>query len=343
MSLHRFLIALIILVSPIFANAQINIAVQNGENVSFYNSLDSAVTNAESGSTIYLPGGVIDVPNNFVIDKKVNLVGAGHHPEYTKATGRTYLDDDITFTSGADSGSVTGVYIDGTLYFGTNADNQNFSSFSITRCNVYRIRLAYNTSNSSENFLISENIIRRNIIGNNVKNVLILKNIMNNVGTFIIDDYSVQIKNNIFYRYNYGDPLYRLQYCRLENNIIIDGDFPFDECSNNILNNNLFNWNITFPFNGNDGVENIVGIDADSIFVDRGSGAFDYYSDLHLLESCPGVEAGTDGYDIGIYGTSVPYKEGAIPQYPWIKKAIIPSETENGVLRIEMTVEAQTR
>ena len=55
-----------------------------------------------------------------------------------------------------------------------------------------------------------------------------------------------------------------------------------------------------------------------------------------------GHNAGNDGTDVGIYGTSTPYKDGGIPFNPHIQSAsIINSPDGSGNLRVNIKVAAQ--
>ena len=112
------------------------IAVQNGGTTSFYSSLDSAVNNAQNGDTIYIPGGNYTI--NDTINKRIHLVGSGIHPDSANVTSMTLISgySQIILDSGADNGSVTGIYF---LYpMGDGYPNirliNTVTGYSISRC-----------------------------------------------------------------------------------------------------------------------------------------------------------------------------------------------------------------
>ncbi len=100
------------------------------------------------------------------------------------------------------------------------------------------------------------------------------------------------------------------------------------------------NLNWSFPDGSNTGSSNWFGIAPNSIFVNCPSAAFDNTYDYHL--QTPSNYIGTDGFQIGIYGTSAPFKEGVVSKNPHvILKSIAPQTTPTGDLNINITVGAQ--
>ena len=64
----------------------------------------------------------------------------------------------------------------------------------------------------------------------------------------------------------------------------------------------------------------------------------------HLQEGCVGKNAGSDGTDVGIYGTAVPFKESMLPAIPHFAVKVIASETDAaGRLPVNIKIEAQER
>jgi hypothetical protein len=77
-------------------------------------------------------------------------------------------------------------------------------------------------------------------------------------------------------------------------------------------------------------------------FTSETNGTYQFSDDLHLLPGSPGVNAGNDGNDIGLFGTSAPYKEGNIPYNPHFRSAVIaPATNPNGDLPVNIRVAAQ--
>jgi hypothetical protein len=88
-------------------------------------------------------------------------------------------------------------------------------------------------------------------------------------------------------------------------------------------------------------IGNYTGIDRATIFVNQTGTPFDYSHNYHL--QAPTTYLGTDNSEVGIYGGTFPYKEGAVPGNPHIQiKNIAPTTDANGDLHIQIQVGAQT-
>ena len=78
---------------------------------------------------------------------------------------------------------------------------------------------------------------------------------------------------------------------------------------------------------------------SDIFFSYSGNGNFSYLDNFHLKSECPGVGAGTDGTDLGIYGSSSPTSEGWIPSNPHIYFKQINTQTNSsGTLPVQIKV-----
>ena len=334
------------------------ITVQNGENVRFFNNLQVAIDSAESGSSIYLTGlqgNDYLLNGNISINKKIHLYGTGHYPDSTTATGRFIIGGHLNIQSGSDSGSVYGLTIHGNLYIGGDVNNFYFSR-SFVKSTFY---LGGSESDTVRNVTISESVFIGYLYAYNVKNIVFKKNIFES--TIRDFDNQTAFVNNVFLRnayswYGVTYTLIGIEYCLFENNVFLNksithpgclGCFLYD-CNYNIFNNNIFNYGVSFPQGTNVGTNNINDQPWDSIFVNQSVDPyhfrFNYGNDYHLKETSPGKNAGTDSTDIGIYGSSSPYKEGAVPPNPHFRKVSIkPDRVSDGILQVEIEVEAQKK
>ncbi len=324
------------------------IAVQNGGDPTFYEDLQLAITNAVAGDTLYIPGRSYAI--NETINKELHFVGVGHHPDSTQATNRTVFNGNPQFIldSGADNGSVTGIYFGNT---GGTYPKQNIQIKGIVR--GYRIsqNFLYNgigqfdSTGDPQFFLIKNNIIKKITLGfdfgfkNNISNNIITSN------NSLISNSSV--KNNIFLKGYDGlnSPYYGLrpENCVVENNIFINAGLSVNNLDNNILRNNLNGGINGVSGNGNQGSGNyIIGADLVTIFTAYDGSFNEVSSDFHLPNDSPYKNAGRDGTDIGIYGGAFPWKEGSIPFNPHIQiKQIAPATNIDGNLQIKIQVQAQ--
>ena len=109
-----------------------------------------------------------------------------------------------------------------------------------------------------------------------------------------------------------------------------------------IFVNNVFNAALSFPVGSNIGSGNYINVSFTNFFVNETDYTIDYASDYHL--QTPGTYLGTDGTQCGMYGTTSPYKAGAVPINPHIRSKTVASYTDNsGNLNINVTVGAQDK
>ena len=316
------------------------IAVQNGNNATFYSNIDSAINHAANGDTIYLPGGWFTL--NAIINRSIHLVGTGAVIDSTIATGLTLLNSPIIITSGASGGSIEGVCFANSnsyapsIYFGYGGDTIPISDFSIFRCKITNGIL----------FILPCNLfsIRQNVIGtfyfthqfgngqytNNIslKGQISNSSIVNNkIYGLVSEPTNDYFSNNIFLGSPTARQYFELTYCTFENNMFNNGNDPGYCTFNNNLNTSAIQYNL--------GINNLIG-NLDNEFVNLSTG------DFHLRINAQGRNAGTDGTDIGIYGGSFPWKEGMIPSNPHIQAKNISGVTDtNGNLHINIKVAAQ--
>ncbi|MCW3105557.1 MAG: hypothetical protein JWQ09_63 [Segetibacter sp.] len=308
------------------AHSQGVITVQHGTTTKLESRLDVAITNAQSGDLIYLPGGLIAGSDGVNITKPLTLVGAGYHQDSSKATGITVFAGEVNFNSGATGSSITGIF----STFGINIYSSNIT---VSRCNVSGIQMQGPISD----VFIEENIIngRFYLYAGQYSNILFRKNILYSY-VYQYNMGGILFSNNIFLGNSFD--------CRqnsFQNNIFIKNDPSFS--SSNQFINNLF----VCPEEKLTGQSNTSG----NIFYEPIGNIFENYTssyswskteNFHLKPGCKGIGLGTDGSDAGIYGTSSAFKDGGLPANPHYQSAVIPNSTNSsGKLNINITVKAQ--
>jgi len=311
--------------------AQGLIAVQNGNNVSFYTQVTAAVTAANRGDTIFIPGGSWSI-GELNINKTLHIIGVGHNPDSTQVGVYTYLSGSIYLQQGCSHGSLSGLYISQSVR--NNSATDTIVNFSIVRCRIGGSMFLDNFSMG----LIAENIIEFQVANNYLaKDNSFISNIFtSNVGQFGPGN---NFKNNLLLSSSYT--AWTFSDCLFENNIIFSDRFV-DPMTNCVFQNNLFVYNISFPIGTNLGSSNIVNQTRESIFVNQSGDSFDYTQDYQLKPDSPGKKAGRDGTDIGIYGGAYPWKEGSIPANPHFQSIKIGPKTDNsGNLNVKIKVAAQ--
>lgn len=341
--LHISLVSVLLFLSNT-THAQSLIGVQNGSNATYYASLDSAITSAPAGSYIYIPGGSFTLSKS--INKELHIVGVGHNPDSCAVTGISEVIGNILILNGSDHGSITGLKISGTFSFGANPNDVSINYYDIERCNIGDvIRLATRSSH----ILINECIIRGNIYGNNTQLFQLSKCIVEtqqsgsystaNLYSFQSNAYFI---NNIFLSCNNypNGTAYYFSYIldsNFRNNIFLVPISSDGYSNNNQLQNNLFNGS-SLSTTLNVFQNNITG-PVTTLFKNQSGYYFDYKQDYHILPGSPAHNAGTDGTDLGIYGTGTPWKEGSLPGNPHIQSSSI--STVNGNLNVKIKVASQ--
>ena len=118
------------------------------------------------------------------------------------------------------------------------------------------------------------------------------------------------------------------------------GQYFMSNCNTNYFQNNAFNNAPGFPDGSNTGLGNWNSINPGTFFVSQSGTTFSYTQNYHL--QAPLTYIGTDGTQIGIYGTTIPYKEGAVPINPHVQTKTIGTTTSSiGELNINIRVAAQ--
>lgn len=359
--MKKSLILVVLACLSISIQAQKVICLQNGPKTIFHNNLDTIMTKAVAGDTIYLPGLNYNYGKDFIIDKELHIFGVGYNIDSTQATGYTGLQNNVIFVSGSDNSSISGIWIQGSITFGTNATNNTVSHVSISRCLVNDLSLGYNFNGNSSNasfISIRENIIRATLDGGSTcSNVSVENNFISHAGRNFVNQTNTYFSNNVFdhhYRYDSQTAFINVSNVYYTNNIIrAENPLIASQVNNCTFTNNIFYANVTFDagVNGtNTGLGNIVNQSVASIFEGP---VFNVYHDgnwnshwdksynYRLKATSPGKNAGTDGTDIGMYGGLKPYK--VTPLIPRVTAKTIAPKVVNGKLGVSVNVEAQAR
>ena len=348
-----FNLILIILIVSKYSEAQNLVAVHHNGQPSFYTQVTDAVSNAQNGDTIYIPGGSYPI-GELEIKKELHLFGVGHNPDSSKATSYTLLTGDIFLLNGASKTEIVGIKLSsgqygGMIFLGSPfyTDSTKLNNCQIRKCNLSQIAFEndFGLTGRFSNNVISENIIGAitnnsgpvsgndgNIISNNV-----ISGGVANIGG------SNVISNNIFLLTT--NPISGAIQSVIQSNIFLVSCCYTDGSSNqsNLISNNLFVTTINIFSSATNTVQNnYYSQGSSSIFVNLIGTSFSYSSNYDLISTSIGNNAGADGTDIGIYGGLYPWKEGSIPTNPHIQSKTISSNTDaSGNLPLSIKVVAQ--
>jgi hypothetical protein len=276
---------------------------------------------ALDGDTIYLPGGLIYPPTN--INKRLVIVGAGHYPDSSAATGPTIISQALIFEENADRAELHGVKVFGDIWF---AESKRIDSVSITRCYANRIIVAgfYDTLTNSRELYFFGNATGELNLSHSI-GARAFNNIINVIS---------YASRNAWIRNNKINTAWEVRYALFENNTLqyLSGNVDLNTFRNNTLS-------FTPGQDFNVWVNNYINVDWNSLFVNQ-TEWFNYTDNYHL--KTPAAYLGTDGLQVGIYGGFRPYKESAIPFNPHIQSKTIPLQADvNGLLNIQVKIAAQ--
>ena len=306
------------------------------------NEFATAVQQAQAGDTIYLSSGLFTV-TSLDINKRLIIFGVGHSPAQTLATGHTQVNGDIRLLSGSDQSLISGIFFAGNIQVGTTAANQVVANVTIKRCRIggmLRLTADPHVANRASNFYISENIIH-NLDGNFTRNHLIRQNV-------ILNEMRHFSENN-FFQNNIIGRIHNISGSTFTNNVILvllhstHLESHMVAINNSIFNNNVFVPNVVFGASNQGALTNLINQPLADIFVNfAGQTTFSDEFNFNLKPEFAGNNFGTDGTDVGIFGTSTPFKANYLPVVPHIKsKTIAPQTDAAGKLSVQIEVEAQ--
>lgn len=329
----------------------------SGGQTTIYNLFETALSNASTGDYIYLPGGTFNLSSD--IKKGVNIIGVGHYPDSTVYTNRTIIEGNLNIGAGASNALIEGLYVVGNIVFKPNEKTENVV---IRRCNVANISIGnswarHDTARCYYPQII-HNVIRENVSFSETYGFTFKGNIINGQAQACIY-HGGTIENNIFLTVGDKTTFSDLRNVTFKNNIFMTtqslgwqgyGCYGYDgACGtyNCTFLNNLFVGKDTtlnvIPMAAVK-VGNIFQVNPASIFVNQSGATFDYSQDYNLKPTSAGKNLGNDGTDVGIYGTTNPYKKSAVPVNPHISFKDIPAATlPNGSLQLKIKVSAQDK
>lgn len=286
-----------------------------------YTSLDTAVTAAIAGSYIYAPGGNFAL--NVSINKELHLIGAGHYHDSTLYTGVTQITGSIILDTGCHNTSIEGFYIVGQIHHAPSiADTIN--NIQITRSNFATFYGLSVADNRICNSCLIKDCISREDLKPGFLNSDILNCVIN--GNILAVKHSTISNNVIFGSITYNSPPFLSTYALCTNNTVENNIFDSLQnygtgtgtasCFNCVLNNNLTIYSSLVMSSVTSQLATITNVPVSNLFLMGVTKGFDYTKDFHLKSSCPGHNAGADGTDVGIYGSSLPYPASAVPSNP---------------------------
>ncbi len=332
------IIGLLFNISTLFAQQKVALH-SNGLTTMFFgiSPFMDAYNAASSGDTIYLTGGGFVPPAS--IDIPLTVFGAGHYPDSTQAVSKTFINGSINLSENADGFHIEGVDINGNLTF---ANNLSVNNVIVKYCKMITLNITGDNTflNASTNFICMNSVITGELNLSNAQNTGVFNSIIQGK---VNGSFGNIFENNIFIA-SYGSGIMWSiitgdnNYCN--NNIFFSENGRYFAGSSNQIKNNVFV--SAAPILGTTPIHsgNYYPVAQNGMLINQTGSVFDYSHNYHLQN--PGSFLGIDNTEVGLYGGSYGYKEGAVPSNPHFQlKNISPATDVNGDLNIQIQVEAQ--
>lgn len=324
------------------------IVLQGSSAPQIFTDLPSALAAAQPNDKLYLSGGTFTSSTAITITIPLHFIGAGIQPDSTAVTGTTTINtppgQSIIFTTGASGSTFTGIRFDpgSDLHFGTSEADDDPTGMVFQRC-VFQasLQLGISVPGASSSTLFDECIFHSYIWGFEGVTATFTRSIFDVGNTSIInfDSGGLLVSHCVFLGQTKFDGNENLV---VENCIFTSTNGPLYQCNNATVTNSLFTSSVIAADPNLISIGNQVGVPAESIFVNQTDGFYQFTDDLHLAAGSGGIGAADDGTDIGLYGSSSPYKAGAVPFNPHFSSATIaPATNPNGDLPVNIRAAAQ--
>jgi len=312
------ILAILFIVTVFSANARIWTVNNNNNSPGELTDLQLACDTASAGDTILVSGSATSY-GEIYIRKQLTLIGAGYNPNnqdklYSKISYCRFAnetDDFGNIINVPDHSSVMGFLISSMWNNIANA-----SDITIQYNNIGMLAIYGSDVSNADNWLISNNYISSEISGTEYLTNCVISNNIISGSLASIKSNTVIISNNIIIGDSYffiGEvsPAAMPEYLTVSNNIFYGKST--EGADNSTFNNNIsfMGSQTNFDYDNNVSNNNIEATNPQ--FVNAPDFIFDYTDDFHLAAGSPGINAGTDGTDIGIYGGMYPWQEEVSP------------------------------
>ena len=174
--MKRILTLLVAVVAMVAVKAQQIALVSATGETKMYQTFDDAIEDAETGSTIYLPGGGFTVSKS--INKKLTIIGIGHKVKGGNVDGNTIIVGDLSFIGESSGSALMGCYITGNVSIGASEDSKAVNNILVRYCNANTIQV--NRADCT-GIIINQNYLRGYACGFSGSIVNITNNILQGV------------------------------------------------------------------------------------------------------------------------------------------------------------------
>lgn len=345
---------------------QPRIVVQGSGDPHVFTSLADAIAGAQANDVVYCSGGTFAFTGGLVINKPLHFIGAGFHPDSTLATSATVFfrqgnteplrisqaASGSTFT-GIDFSSSTNAFNHWLIAYGTDADDDLTTDILFHRCRfgTGSVRLGSNTAQDAPLHpelitTFDECQIHAGVNGMG-RSAVVTRCILDAKGTNVyalggFNGASLTVQNCVFL----GAMMNTCAGSQVSNCIFTGNGGQYDklcmDCAGGTISNTLKGFADLAYYNPQPATVNVLQVDPATLFVSETDHNYQFTDDLHMAAGSPGTGFGTDGNDVGIYGSTSPYKPGGVPFNPHFRQAdIAPATNSSGALPVNLKVAAQ--
>lgn len=303
-----------------------------------YTDIKLAMTEAQDDDFIYLSGGTFNI-DSLSFKKRIHLIGTGHYPDSTAATGKSIITTTCYIFNGGNNGSLQGVEINGNI----TAIEEGSFTFSKSKLGAITVPALSGIGGGSYNFIdcILTSWVNGFGVGNNItasytrciclaelgscinssyNNCIFLYKITN--GYLGWEMYNNQFTNNIFFATGLGVPI-------------------FSGNNNQFLNNHVIIPDVFGGFGASSSEFNTTSdLDLAETFLNVPENNFNYSFDYHVKSTSSAFNSGNDGTQKGIYGSNTPYNPNPFNPHIYYKE-VAPVTNSQGQLQINVKVKAQ--
>ena len=296
-----------------------------------FTTLQAAVDAAIDNDTIYVEGSAT-VYDGATINKPLTIVGPGYYLDENPKTQANNVaasfGGDILFASGSDGStimacsfvpgynvmiSVSDITVIRNLLYGVRFDG---TSNNILVAQNYVVNEIRATSGQITNSVISNNIVRGQIISGNTSASLV-------------------ISNNIFWNSGWATPI-DCYNASIQNNILAGDNQTIWQNSGNTISYNIM------ASAGTNSNGNQFNVDMATVFADF-DGSLDLSTDgkWELKAGSPAIGAGISATDCGAFGEPAPYVLSGVPNLPHIYEAEVPA-TATSESGLQVTIQVKS-
>lgn len=294
-----------------------------------FDNIPAAIAAAASGDTIYVHPSPVDY-GDITLNKVLHIRSLGHSPEYSNGMAASIGNITLNALIGAQGITLYGLRF---KVLSVTGNIQNYNDLQIRNCRLERV-VAGTGAGQCNNWVISGCVVSASMFD--------LINKQNSNGWIVVNNHIHQQGASgtwsLFRRFNGSDVM--------RNNVVVSNSTDlaslFNECTNLGVENSIFvfvNTSTGLNLTGNSveftnclnysypgqtlselpGVDNLNN--TDPLFVNIGannSPVFTTGRNFQLQESSPAAGYGTDGQDLGLYGSDFNWNNfGYAPDLPY--------------------------